>query len=47
MKGNKKMEINEIKLEEISNDDVIDIYNRTKEFIEFLEDEIKTNEVEK
>lgn len=41
------MEISEIDLRKITNEELLDIYNRTKEYIEFLENEIKTNEVEK
>mgnify|MGYP005777496183 FL=1 len=41
------MEISEINLSKITNEELLDIYNRTKEYIEFLENEIKTNEVEK
>ena len=43
----KTMEISEINLSKITNEELLDIYNRTKEYIEFLENEIKTNEVEK
>lgn len=41
------MEISEIDLRKITNEELLDIYNRTKEYIEFLDNEIKTNEVEK
>lgn len=41
------VEISEIDLNKIENDELIDIYNRTREYIEFLENEIKSNEVEK
>ncbi len=41
------MEISEINLSKITNEELLEIYNRTEEYIEFLENEIKTNEVEK
>ena len=41
------MEISEINLNKIENGELLDIYNRTKEYIEFLDNEIKSNEVEK
>ncbi len=41
------MEISEINLSKITNEELLSIYNRTKEYIDFLENEIKTNEVEK
>ena len=41
------MEISEINLNKIENEELLNIYNRTREYIEFLENEIKTNEVEK
>lgn len=41
------MSISEIDLNKIKSEEVLDIYNRTKEFIEFLDNEIKSNEVEK
>lgn len=41
------MEISEINLNKIENEELLDIYNRTREYIEFLENEIKSNEVEK
>lgn len=41
------MDISEINLNKIKNEEVLDIYNRTKEFIEYLENEIKSNEVDK
>lgn len=41
------MDMSEINLNKIKSEEVIDVYNRTKEFIEFLDNEIKTNEVEK
>ena len=41
------MEISEINLSQISHEELIDIYTRTKDYIDFLENEIKSNEVEK
>ena len=41
------MDMSEINLSKIDGEEVLDIYNRTREFIEFLDNEIKTNEVEK
>lgn len=41
------MDMNEIDLNKIKNEEVLDLYTRTKEFIEFLDNEIKSNEVEK
>lgn len=41
------MDMSEINLNKIKSEEVIDIYNRTREFIEFLDNEIKINEVEK
>ena len=41
------MDMGEINLNKITSGEVLDIYNRTKEFIEFLDNEIKSNEVEK
>lgn len=41
------MDMSEINLNKIKSEEVIDIYNRTREFIDFLNDEIKSNEVEK
>ena len=41
------MDMNEIDLNKIENEEVLDLYTRTKEFIEFLDSEIKSNEVEK
>lgn len=41
------MDMGEINLNKITSEEVLDIYNRTKEFIEFLDNEIKSNEVEK
>lgn len=41
------MEISEINLNKIENEELLDIYNRTKEYIDFLDNEIKSNEVEK
>ncbi len=41
------MDISEINLNKIDNEDLLDIHTRTKEFIDFLDNEIKTNEVEK
>lgn len=41
------MEISEINLNKIENEELLDIYNRTREYIEFLDNEIKSNEVEK
>lgn len=46
-KGDTKMSIGEIDLNKIKSEEVLDIYNRTKEFVEYLENEIKSNEVEK
>ena len=40
------MEI-DIKLNEISNDDLVLLYNKLKDFISFLDNEIETSEVEK
>ena len=40
------MEI-DINLNEISHDDLILLYNKTKDFISFLDNEIETSEVEK
>lgn len=41
------MNINEINLNKVTNEELLDIYNRTKEYIDFLENEVKSNEVEK
>lgn len=41
------MDMSEINLNKIKSEEVLDIYNRTKEFIEYLENEIKSNEVDK
>ena len=41
------MEISEINLSQISHEELIDIYTRTKDYIEFLKNEKKSNEVEK
>ena len=41
------MEISEINLNKIENEELLNIYNRTREYIEFLDNEIKSNEVEK
>lgn len=41
------MEISEINLSQITHEELIEIYTRTEDYIEFLENEIKTNEVEK
>lgn len=41
------MDMSEINLSKIDGEEVLDIYNRTREFIEFLDNEIKSNEVEK
>lgn len=41
------MDMSEINLNKIESEEVLDLYTRTKEFIEFLENEIKSNEVEK
>lgn len=41
------MEISEINLNKIENEELLDIYNRTREYIDFLDNEIKSNEVEK
>ena len=40
------MEI-DIKLNEISHDDLILLYNKVKAFVSFLDNEIETREVEK
>ena len=40
------MEIKEIDLNKVKNDELLDIYNKVKETIDFFENEIKTNEVE-
>lgn len=40
------MEI-DVNLNEISHDDLILLYNKTKDFISFLDNEIETSEVEK
>ena len=40
------MEI-DIKLNEISHDDLIMLYNKVKDFISYLDNEIETSEVEK
>lgn len=40
------MEI-DIKLNEISHDDLILLYNKVKDFVSFLDNEIETREVEK
>ena len=37
----------DIKLNEIDHDDLIMLYNKSKDFISFLDTEIKTSEVEK
>ena len=37
----------DIKLNEISHDDLILLYNKTKDYILYLENEIETSEVEK
>ena len=37
----------DINLSEISHDDLITLYNKTKEFVAFLDNEIETSEVEK
>lgn len=41
------MEISEINLNKIENEELLGIYNRTREYIDFLDNEIKSNEVEK
>ena len=41
------MNINEINLNQVKNDELLDIYKKTKEFIEYLENEIEINEVKK
>lgn len=41
------MEISEINLNQISHEELIEVYTRTKDYIDFLENEIKSNEVEK
>ena len=41
------MEISEINLSKITNEQLVEIYNRTEEYIEFLQNEIKINELEK
>ena len=41
------MDMSEINSNKITNDELIDVYNRTKEYIDFLDNEIKSNEVEK
>lgn len=41
------MDMSEINLNKITSEELLDIYNRTKEYIDFLDNEIKTNEVEK
>ena len=46
MKGKRKMDI-DINLNEISHDDLLLLYNRVKDFISFLDNEIETSEVEK
>lgn len=40
------MEI-DIKLNEINHDDLVLLYNKLKDFISFLDNEIETSEVEK
>ena len=37
----------DINLNEISHDDLLLLYNRVKDFISFLDNEIETSEVEK
>ena len=37
----------DIKLNEISHDDLILLYNKVKDFVSFLDNEIETREVEK
>ena len=44
--GGKNMDL-DINLSEISHDDLITLYNKTKEFVAFLDNEIETSEVEK
>lgn len=41
------MDINEINLNKVKNDEILNIYAKTKEFIGYLEDELEANEVEK
>jgi hypothetical protein len=41
------MNINEINLNKVTHEELLNIYNRTKEFIEELDKEVKSNEVEK
>lgn len=38
---------NDIKLNEISHDDLVLLYNKVKDFISYLDNEIETREVEK
>ena len=40
------MDVNEINLNKVENEELLDIYNITKETIQFLENEINSNEVE-
>ena len=40
------MDISEINLNKVENEELLNIYNITKETIEFLENEINANEVE-
>ena len=40
------MNISEIDLNKIKNEELLEIYNATKETIQFLENEINANEVE-
>jgi len=46
MKGMTLMDL-DININEISHDDLLLLYNKTKEFISFLDNEIETSEVEK
>lgn len=41
------MNINEINLNKVKNDEIINMYIKTKEFIKYLENEIESNEVKK
>lgn len=39
------MDMSEINLNKVSNDEILEIYSKTEEFIKYLDDEIKSNEV--
>lgn len=41
------MDINEINLNKVKNDEILNIYAKTKEFIGYLESELELNEVKK